>query len=226
MPDGSTSAAPAAIDPSRPVTIIIIGAGQRGQAYASYALSHPAECAVVAVAEPRPITRGLFAKKHQLDKTLVFDDWRALLSAVHDTAAALEGARLADAVVVAVQDALHADVVRAFAPLGYAILCEKPLATSVRDCLAIHKAVTDANIVFGIGHGPRLRAARAPRRAHAPRQCSATARTRTSFSRSSSPARSARSSTSRTSSPSASSTSRTRTSAARGRARPRAASRS
>ena len=39
----------------KPVTLAIIGAGKRGEAYADYALKHPGLAKVVAVAEPRRI---------------------------------------------------------------------------------------------------------------------------------------------------------------------------
>jgi predicted dehydrogenase len=61
---------------------------------------------------------------------------------------------LADAVVVAVQDAQHAEVVLACTPLGYHILCEKPFATSAEECIRMSDAVKKAgDIVFAIGHG-------------------------------------------------------------------------
>ncbi|KAI6154229.1 hypothetical protein BKA82DRAFT_4098954, partial [Pisolithus tinctorius] len=44
------------------------------------------------------------------------------------------GRRLVDAVIVTVQHNMHRDVVLAFAAQGYRILCEKPLATTARDC--------------------------------------------------------------------------------------------
>ena len=47
------------------VTAILIGAGLRGgYVYSQYALDHPDEFQVVAVAEPDPERRELFAAKH------------------------------------------------------------------------------------------------------------------------------------------------------------------
>lgn len=61
-----------------------------------------------------------------------------------------------DAVIIAVQDRLHADVVEAFAALGYVIICEKPIATSIDHCLKIEAAMKKASIIFGMGHGARF----------------------------------------------------------------------
>ncbi len=63
------------------------------------------------------------------------------------------GKRLADAVIIAVQDYLHAEVAEAFAQQGYHILCEKPMATSIEDCIRIETAIKKAGIIFGMGHG-------------------------------------------------------------------------
>ncbi|KAH7916321.1 hypothetical protein BJ138DRAFT_995958 [Hygrophoropsis aurantiaca] len=143
--------APIKSDSTEPITLVIIGCGQRGTNYAQYALDQPQKCKVVAIAEPRPNTRELFAKAHNVDKTLVFNTWQDLLKASIETTETV-GRRLADAVVVAVQDQMHREVVEAFAAQGYHVLCEKPMATSLEDCILMEKAVKNANIIFGMGH--------------------------------------------------------------------------
>ncbi|KZT20794.1 NAD-P-binding protein [Neolentinus lepideus HHB14362 ss-1] len=139
------------IDDSGPVTIAVIGCGQRGQAYAAYALSNPSKCKIVAMAEPRPNTCALFAQMYSIDGTLVFRDWAGLHAASAETIKTI-GHRLADAVVVAVQDNMHLQVVEAFAEQGYHILCEKPMATSLEDIMKMEAAVKRAGIIFGMGH--------------------------------------------------------------------------
>ena len=63
-----------------------------------------------------------------------------------------------DIAFVCVLDDMHLPVVKALAPLGLHIMCEKPLATSLQDTLDIYAAVRQAWIergektVFGIGH--------------------------------------------------------------------------
>ncbi|KAF8558845.1 NAD(P)-binding protein [Imleria badia] len=137
--------------PIIPITLAVIGCGQRGTNYAAYALDQPHQCKVVAIAEPRYNTRTLFAKAHAIDDTLVFNTWQDLLKASAETLETV-GKRLADAVIVAVQDHMHRDVVVAFAQQGYHILCEKPMATNLRDLVGMEKAVNEAGIIFGMGH--------------------------------------------------------------------------
>ncbi|KAF8914075.1 hypothetical protein CPB84DRAFT_1811503 [Gymnopilus junonius] len=134
-----------------PLTLAVIGCGQRGKAYTKYALSCPERCKVVAIAEPRPKTRTHFAVLHKIDSTLVFHTWEDLLVASAETINTI-GKRLADAVLIAVQDHLHAQVAVAFAAQGYHILCEKPMATSVQDCIKIETAINDSRKIFGMGH--------------------------------------------------------------------------
>ena len=53
------------------------------------------------------------------------------------------------------QDALHAEAVTAFSAQGYHIMCEKPMATSVQDCVRMLRDVTSPPMegkVFAIGH--------------------------------------------------------------------------
>ncbi|KAK8866108.1 hypothetical protein IAR55_001259 [Kwoniella newhampshirensis] len=126
------------------VTIAVVGAGQRGQVYASYALEHPELAKVVAVAEPRPHRRRVMSRAHKIPETNQFSDWQDLLSR----------GRIADAILICVLDDLHAELVSAFAKQGYHILCEKPMATKVEDCVKMVREVQaeEAGGVFGIGH--------------------------------------------------------------------------
>ncbi|KAJ3909277.1 hypothetical protein F5879DRAFT_791884 [Lentinula edodes] len=135
---------------SEPVTLIVIGCGQRGKAYGKYALQSDA-CQVVAIAEPRPQTRKMYAEQHKVDPTLVFGTWKDLHAASADTINTV-GKRLADAVLIAVQDHMHVEVALAFAEQGYHILCEKPMATTMEDCIRIEEAINRAGIIFGMGH--------------------------------------------------------------------------
>lgn len=89
---------------------------------------------------------------HNVDKTLVFKTWQELHTASAETISTI-GKPLADAVLVAVQDHLHAEIVDAFASQGYHILCEKPMATSLGDCIKIENAIKKAGTIFGMGHG-------------------------------------------------------------------------
>lgn len=125
-----------------PVTLLVIGAGSRGTAYAGYALRHPGEARVVAVAEPRSTYRDRLADHHQIPAEMRFADWRE----------ALARDQVADAVVVATPDLEHVDPVVAFAARGYAVLVEKPMATTEADCERLVEAVERAGVVAAVAH--------------------------------------------------------------------------
>ncbi|CAG8738163.1 2013_t:CDS:2, partial [Acaulospora colombiana] len=111
--------------PPEPVTIAIVGAGQRysGSGYASYAKIDPQWAKVVAVAEPVEVRRRKMQKQYDIPDENVFSDWKELA----------KRSKLADAVVIATLDDLHAEPTVAFADLKYNILLEKPMAATIED---------------------------------------------------------------------------------------------
>jgi predicted dehydrogenase len=127
---------------TRPVTVAVVGAGARGRAYAGYALAHPEEATVVAVAEPRPPYRDWFAGVHGIAADRVFTTWEELAARP----------RLADAVIVATPDALHVEPAAALAERGYAILLEKPMAPTEDGCRRVVDVVRRTGVLFAVGH--------------------------------------------------------------------------
>jgi len=124
----------------QPVTLAIVGAGRRGEAYAAYAIEHPDLAKVVAVAEPREFQRQQMARAHALPARNVFASWEELAQAP----------RLADAVLVCTMDPLHMAPVLALAPKGYAILLEKPLSTNLAECERICACVKEHGNLFAL----------------------------------------------------------------------------
>jgi predicted dehydrogenase len=109
---------------------VLIGAGDRGNRYADYALRRPDRLKIVAVAEPQPQRRKLFALRHGLGADQVFEDWRELLGRP----------RPAEGAIIATQDQFHAAPALAALAAGYQVLLEKPMATSEADCVALAQA--------------------------------------------------------------------------------------
>ncbi|MGH3715032.1 MAG: Gfo/Idh/MocA family protein [Micromonosporaceae bacterium] len=122
------------------VTLAVAGAGSRGNSYADWALAHPDRARVVAVAEPRDVPRERFATAHGI--ATPYRDWRELAAA----------GRIADAVVISTQDAMHLEPALAFAEQGYHILLEKPIAPTEAECRQIVAAVEKAGVLFAVGH--------------------------------------------------------------------------
>ncbi|NUT33526.1 MAG: Gfo/Idh/MocA family oxidoreductase [Hamadaea sp.] len=125
------------------VRLALIGAGDRGTAYARWALAHPDRVRVVAVAEPDPGRRERLAAAHGIPDSARHADWPDLLANPELDV---------DAVVIATQDAHHAEPAVAAAARGLHIMLEKPLAPSPQECVRIVDAVRDAGVMLAVCH--------------------------------------------------------------------------
>ncbi len=124
------------------ITAVVLGAGSRGEIYGSYALTHPEELKIIAVAEPRQDRREKFARDHGIAPENTFASWEALL----------DQPRLADAAFVCTLDDDHlAPTLRAL-ELGYHILLEKPMSNREEECVAIERAAEKAGRTLAVCH--------------------------------------------------------------------------
>jgi predicted dehydrogenase len=141
--------------------LAIIGAGSRGNAYARATVDSGLGV-VAAVIEPIAFKRRLLGSKFIWGKAKPstdqeFSSWEDFIAYQQqrrkDEAAGKQVPPGVDGVFVCVRDELHVKVVTALAPLELHVMCEKPLATSLQDCLKIQKALqSHEQRVFAIGH--------------------------------------------------------------------------
>ena len=140
------------------VKFLVIGAGSRGNAY-SWALSQfHSGARIAAVAEPVESKRKSFGRKYiwgtaEPREDQAFSSWKSFLDHRHAQPAHSE----IDAVFICTMDETHVEIITAFAPLGYHIMSEKPLATTLQDCIEIYRSLRPPNspppnTVFSIGH--------------------------------------------------------------------------
>ncbi|KAI9887344.1 MAG: hypothetical protein M1823_000860 [Watsoniomyces obsoletus] len=153
-----------------PPRVLIIGAGSRGNAYAR-AIKNASDARIVAVAEP------LESQRRQFGKTYIwtdakgpkegqsFTDWKEYIHWEQERhARGARGEKVpdgVDAVFVCTLDETHVDILTALAPLKLHVLCEKPLATTLDDCLKIYRSLLEESgdddedgpsTIFSIGH--------------------------------------------------------------------------
>lgn len=100
------------------VTAVVIGAGMRGDIYASYGIEHPNEFRVLAIAEPDAGRRKIFSDKYQIPEEMQFADYKDLL----------EKDKMADCALVCTQDQMHFEPTILALNKGYHVLCEKPMS--------------------------------------------------------------------------------------------------
>ncbi|MEJ3745715.1 Gfo/Idh/MocA family oxidoreductase [Actinomycetes bacterium KLBMP 9797] len=124
-----------------PVTIAVVGAGQRGQQYAELAAAS-GRARVVAVADASPARRAAMAETYGLGPDAVFPDWVALAARP----------RLADAAIVATQDRDHVGPAVALAEAGYHLLLEKPIAPTEEEARTIILAAERCGVQLAVCH--------------------------------------------------------------------------
>lgn len=129
--------------------LLIIGAGARGNAYAR-AVTRSGLGIIASVAEP------VFSKRTNLGDRYIwnagkrhedqeFDDWQDYVKYERIRRRREEaGERVLpgfDGVFVCTLDETHAAIITALAPLGLHIMSEKPLATTLGDCIRIYRSL-------------------------------------------------------------------------------------
>ncbi len=127
---------------SKPVTVVILGAGSRGKAYASYAKRFPDCMKVVGVADINPYRKNKMAKEHNIDEKYMFNDWSE----------AYQVAKFADAVVVSLPDDLHYKPAMKGLEMGYDMILEKPIAPTEKECTDIRDLALKKGAIVSVCH--------------------------------------------------------------------------
>jgi len=125
-----------------PARAILIGAGDRGGIYASFALRNPKKLRIVAVADPMRERRERIASAHRIPASEVFATWEDILTRPQ----MVEGA------IIATQDRMHSEPAVAALERGYTVLLEKPMALSAQECGAIVEASERCGRAVSICH--------------------------------------------------------------------------
>lgn len=127
------------------ITAVLAGAGQRGgQTYAEYALQHPGEIKIIAVAEPNEERRKELVQKHHIREENVYTDWREMFKM----------GKIADCAMICTQDRFHTEPVKEALKLGYHVMCEKPMSPDAAECIEMgqyaekyHKTLTICHVL-------------------------------------------------------------------------------
>lgn len=126
----------------KPVTVILIGAGHRGNIYAQYAIKNPDELKIVAVADSNAERRNKICKWHRLSADFCFKDWKEIFTRQ----------KFADAVIISTPDRLHTQPCLAALDAGYDVLLEKPIAPTEEECRQILQKAQATNRIVGVCH--------------------------------------------------------------------------
>ncbi|MBQ3075265.1 MAG: Gfo/Idh/MocA family oxidoreductase, partial [Clostridia bacterium] len=123
-------------------SVILIGAGNRGNAYTREMLKVPEKFQIVAVAEPDEARRKTLQEKCNLPDEMCFTDCDAILSRP----------KMADIAIIATQDDQHRDMALKAIELGYDLLLEKPVARTAQDCADVALAAKRKGVKVLVCH--------------------------------------------------------------------------
>jgi len=127
---------------SKPVTAIIIGAGNRGSVYGGYAQKFPDQMKVVGIAEPIALRNERHSVRHNIPAENRFATWEEVL----------KKPKFADAVIISTPDNMHYEPCMKALEMGYDILLEKPIAPTERECRDILALAKKKNRIVGVCH--------------------------------------------------------------------------
>ncbi|RDW72803.1 hypothetical protein BP6252_06710 [Coleophoma cylindrospora] len=142
-----------------PPRLLIVGGGNRGKVYAA-AIRESTNGICVGIVEPIAQVRRQFGRnniwgKNEPSDGQEFEDWNDFIAWEKERrrkAALGENVpEPVDGIFICVQDQMHKDVILGLAPLGIHIMCEKPLATNLEDCVSIYRSLAPSQL-FSIGH--------------------------------------------------------------------------
>jgi predicted dehydrogenase len=128
--------------PSKPITAIIIGAGQRGNLYANYAHKQPDQWKIVGVAEPIPERNERMAECWGIPEENRFTTWEHVF----------ERPKFADVCVITTPDSLHYGPAMAAIEKGYDLLLEKAIAPRWSECSDILNLAKKKGSIVAVCH--------------------------------------------------------------------------
>lgn len=139
-PNGITPTPPPDPDAKldKPITAIIIGAGGRGNVYASYAKRFPGSMKVVAVSDINEYRRNRMCDSLEVAEENRLGDWSEVF----------KRPKFADTVFICTPDNLHYEPCMKALDMGYHVLLEKPAAQTEQECLDImNKSIEKKRLV-------------------------------------------------------------------------------
>ncbi|MES2795173.1 MAG: Gfo/Idh/MocA family oxidoreductase [Bacteroidota bacterium] len=126
----------------KPVTAIVLGAGNRGNIYGGYALQYPDNLDIIGVAEPIELRINKFSEKHSIPKNHQFKTWEDVF----------KQPKFANAIIITTPDNLHYVPCMKALSMGYDILLEKPISPSEQECRNILTMSKKTNRIVAVCH--------------------------------------------------------------------------
>lgn len=127
---------------SRPVRLVVIGAGNRARKYLEYARRNPAELQLVGVVEVNDLRRRAMAAAFGVPETRCYAHYDDFFAAGVD----------ADMVLISTPENAHFDPALKAIDAGYNVLLEKPIAQRLDECRLIARRARQRGVLVGVCH--------------------------------------------------------------------------
>ncbi len=127
---------------SKKLSVILIGAGNRGTGYTDIMEKMPDQYQVVAVAEPIDSRREYIREKHNVPENMCFTTWEPMLAL----------GKIADVALICTMDQGHFAPAMEAIKQKYDILLEKPASPDPKECLQLANAAKEAGVKVIVCH--------------------------------------------------------------------------
>lgn len=124
------------------IRVIIIGAGNRGNRYATHMAEMPDKYQIVGMADPAKARRKHFQEVYGVPEEACYESWEEILAQP----------KMADVAVISTVDNMHYYPALQAIEKGYHLLLEKPVAQTARECADIANAARRKGVSVLVCH--------------------------------------------------------------------------
>ena len=124
------------------IKAIVVGYGDRGSIYASYALEHPEELQIIGVVDTNKKRLDLAKQLHHLNDDQLFNDLDKCLEKDLDC----------DLYINGTMDQIHYEVLKKLLKMKKVVLTEKPIVNNKEQLLELEGLAKDNNVSVFVGH--------------------------------------------------------------------------
>lgn len=129
-------------DDACPVSIVVIGAGNRANKYLEYVKMNPGKVQLVGIVELNEIRRNKLAESFGLNESQCYSDYFSFFSRPIQS----------DAVLICTPEHKHFEPCMMAIQKGYHVLLEKPIAQRLDECIEIGKAAKERGVIVAVCH--------------------------------------------------------------------------
>lgn len=133
---------PLKADVNRAITVVVIGIGNRGSVYASYAKKFPDVMKVVGIVDNNKERLKIRGQEYGVAEEYLFDTLEAFYATP----------KFCDAAIIATPDHLHYEPSMKAMQLGYHLLLEKPMCQTEKECLDVLEMAHKTGRIVGLCH--------------------------------------------------------------------------